>query len=135
MVSVNILLIHFKGLESKHSLSKSKAPSLSTSPPPLPQSSHQKCELLLLCTEYLYTQTHTLGSPWAVAQVPQHRCHTGCSNMLRPGQHRGHDHRTQCTGEMTKTSYFWKYYPSPWVEPDSRQSRRGQLGLIERESL
>ena len=84
IVSVSILFMHFKPLKSKHfGLIERKKPSLSTSPP-TPNSVLLPEVWLLLCAEYLCTQTQTprahLGS-W-----PKHRCHAGHSKVLRPRQ-------------------------------------------------
>ena len=83
IVSVSILFMHFKSLKSKHfGLIERKKPSLSTSLPPLTQSSCQKFGFSYVQSICAHTQTPRahLGS-W-----PKHRCHAGHSKVLRPRQ-------------------------------------------------
>ena len=122
MVSVNILFIKLRDSRvNTFCLWKSKAPSFSTSFPPLTQSLHQKCELLLLCTEHcIHTHTHT-HTPAALGQWPKYPAPLPCRQLqyAEPGavattkQHRGCDHRAQGTWETTKMSYFEEILPKP----------------------
>ena len=142
MVSVNILFIKLRDSRvNTFCLWKSKAPSFSTSFPPLTQSLHQKCELLLLCTEHCihtHTHTHTHQLPSGSGPSTQHRFHAGSSSMLSPGQWPQQSSTEVVITELKarekqpKCPILRRFSPSPWVEPDSRWGRRRQLGLVER---
>ena len=88
---------------------------------------------------HVHTHTHT-HTPAALGQWPKHPAPLPRRQLQysEPGavaitkQHRGCNHRAQGHEKQPNCLILRRFSPSPWVQPDSRQGRRGQLGLVGR---